>query len=99
LHSGIVRQLAPFIYKAQIKAKGSIRQAFISTHSVELLSDEGIAPEEILLFRPGDSGTKIVAAADEPLITASMEAGLTAAEAALPTTTDTKFIQLSLFDL
>lgn len=59
LHQGIVRQLASFIYRAQTRAKGGTRQAFISTHSVDLLSDPGISAEEILLFQPSSNDRQV----------------------------------------
>lgn len=99
LHQGIVRQLAPFIHKAQTKPKASKRQVFISTHSVDLLSDPGIGAEEVILFSPGHNGTEVRSAAGYQEIVRLMEEGLTAADAALPATEDVRFLQLRLFNL
>ena len=60
LHSGIVENLAEFLYRAQQRKN---RQILISTHSSELLSNEGIGLEEVLLLTPTDDGnTKIKSA-------------------------------------
>jgi hypothetical protein len=98
LHQAVVQRLAPFISQAQTR-RGSHRQAFISTHSVDLLSDEGIAPEEILLFTPTENGTNIEVGAERDDIRALMQSGLTAADAALPKTHSHQMSQMSLFEL
>jgi predicted ATPase len=84
LHSAIVRQLPPFIARAQRRAAG--RQAIISTHSDDMMSDPGIAASEILLVRPVREGSDVVVGADRADITAAMDAGLTASEAVMPKT-------------
>lgn len=66
LHSGIVRNLAGLVHKAQ-RGKKSRHQIFISTHSAELLSDAGIDGGEILLLQPSlvsGKGTTITPSAD-----------------------------------
>jgi predicted ATPase len=84
LHTALVRQLAPFIGRAQRAAGG--RQAFISTHSDELMSDEGIGPNEILLVRSAAEGSEVVRGADISDIRIALEAGLTAADVVMPMT-------------
>ncbi|MBX3659725.1 MAG: AAA family ATPase [Ramlibacter sp.] len=84
LHTALVRQLAPFIARAQRTAGG--RQAFISTHSDELMSDEGIGPNEILLVRSAAEGSQVVHGADIAEIRIALEAGLTAADIVMPMT-------------
>lgn len=84
LHAALVRQLAPFISRAQRMAGG--RQAFISTHSEELMNDEGIGPNEILLVRTATEGSEVVHGADIAEIRNALEAGLTAAQAVMPLT-------------
>lgn len=98
LHQAIVQRLAPFIQQAQTR-KGADRQAFISTHSVDLLSDPGIGAEEILLLTPTPNGTTIKAGAEIDDIRSLMEQGLTAADAALPATHSERMSQMSLFEL
>lgn len=84
LHSAIVRQLAPFIARAQRGAGG--RQAFISTHSDSLMADVGIAANEVLLVRPVREGSEVILGADHTEIREAMQAGLTPAEAIMPIT-------------
>ncbi len=90
LHTAFVARLAPFIARAQKRSSG--RQILLSTHSAGLLSDEGIGPDEIVLIRPAKAGAKAgegseaVSGASQAQIRSLMEAGLTAAEAALPRT-------------
>jgi predicted ATPase len=93
LHSAIVRKLAPFIHRAQQAGQG--RQVLLSTHSVELLADEGIAAEEILLVQPGQEGSKVIEGAKRADIMRLMEKGLPASEAVLP---HTEVGSLPLFD-
>lgn len=92
LHTALVRQLAPFVARAQRAAGG--RQAFISTHSDELMSDEGIGPNEILLVRAVAEGSTVVLGADLAEIRTALEAGLTAADVVMPLTAQA---QLALF--
>ena len=84
LHTALVRLLAPFIARAQRIAGG--RQAFISTHSDELMGDEGIGPNEILLVRSATEGSIVVHGADIAEIRTALEAGLTAADVVMPMT-------------
>ena len=84
LHTALVRQLAPFIYRAQRVAGG--RQAFISTHSDELMSDEGIGPDEILLVRSASEGSEVVHGADIEGIRQALDGGLNVADVVMPMT-------------
>ena len=84
LHTAIVRQLPPFIARAQRRAWG--RQAFVSTHSDDLMADLGIAANEILLVRPVQEGSEVVVGASQVDILKSMEAGLSASEVVMPRT-------------
>ncbi len=59
LHPGIVRHLSQMMLSIQRQQKLAFRQTFVSTHSSDLLNDEGIAPDEVLLFLPDDNGTQI----------------------------------------
>lgn len=84
LHTALVRQLAPFIARAQRMAGG--RQAFISTHSDELMSDQGIGPNEILLVRSASEGSVVIHGADIAGIREALEGGLTVADVVMPMT-------------
>jgi predicted ATPase len=97
LHTAVVKGLAPFINRAQRSGGG--RQVILSTHSENLLSDPGIAPEEVLLVQPANEGSEVIAGAKLPDVQALMMKGLTAAEAILPKTSSLSASgQLSLLD-
>lgn len=93
LHSALVRKLAPFIARAQ-RGKNS-KQVILSTHSVDLLTDQGIAPEEIVLIQPDKDGSKAISAASIQAIKSLMECGIPASEAVMPRT---EYSRLPLFD-
>ena len=84
LHTHIVTKLAHFIHRAQDTGHG--RQVIISTHSEHLLSDAGIAPEEILLVRPAKEGSEVESGARLTRVTRLMKAGLLPSEAVMPET-------------
>ena len=73
------------------------RQILISTHSYELLTDEGIAPEELVLLRPTRDGTVVQLAAGDSEIRALLESGETAAAVAMARTAPEAAAQLALF--
>ena len=83
LHSAIVKRLPSFIFKFQRRKKG-IRQVIVSTHSYEILSDEGIGGDEVLVLLPTKESTKIIKAIDDPEIRKYLEAGFNPAEAIIP---------------
>ena len=80
LHPGVVRRLA------SLARAESPRQTIISTHSLDFLSDEGIAAEEVLLLEPTSEGTRVRVASDDQQIRALLEGGLSIGEAVLPST-------------
>lgn len=93
LHSGILERLAPFI--ARMQRRGHDRQVLITTHSEKLLSDPGIAPEELLLIVPAErGGSAVKVAARMPVVERAMRAGLSAGQAAQPLT---RTKQMTLF--
>jgi len=96
LHSEIIRHLAEMMALMQ---KRTNRQIMVSTHSMELLSNPGIPAEEIFLLTPGNNGTMIQTGAAITEIKALMEAGLSAAEAAIPHTVPENVSQLSRINL
>lgn len=97
LHPGVVRRLPQMIYQIHKQQKVAARQIFISTHSREMLSDEGIAPDEVLLLLVSEDGTTIEVGASNSEIVAELDAGLTIAEVVLPRTEAPDLYQLSLF--
>lgn len=94
LNSGIVSGLPALIHRIQKLRK---RQVILSTHSADLLSDKGIAGEEVLLLTPSVEGTKVDLASSIQEVKHLLEGGLSVAEAALPRTTPPKANQLDLF--
>lgn len=99
LHTGVVRHLVQMIIRIQRQMRSTPRQVFISTHSYELLSDQGIAPDEVLLLHIPESqeGTEIMLAASDSAILNELQSGFTIAEAVLPRTEPPAVNQLALF--
>ncbi|MGD9138462.1 MAG: AAA family ATPase, partial [Desulfobacterales bacterium] len=95
LNSAIIRRLPGLMWRIQEKRK---RQVLISTHSDELLSDEGIGGEEVLLLTPYPEGTKVELASSKKEVKTLLDGGLPVAEAALPMTAPKNIRQLSLFN-
>ena len=94
LHTEVIRHIPQVMARLGRK---SGRQMIVSTHSAELLSDEGIAPEEVLLLFPSPEGTTIQAASDDAQVRALLEGGTTIAEAVLPRTAPLNAEQLNFF--
>lgn len=92
LNAGIVRKLAPLMYKINRKR----RQIILSTHSSELLSDPGIGGEEVLLLTPRAEGTEVMLASSDQEIKDLLEGGMTIANAVLPRTVPPDLSQLEL---
>jgi hypothetical protein len=84
-------------HKAAVFGRKAGRQIIVSTHSAEILSDEGIAPEEVLLLFPAPEGTTMKAASDDLQIRALLEGGVRMADAVLPRTAPANADQLRLF--
>ncbi|RMD60167.1 ATP-binding protein, partial [Candidatus Parcubacteria bacterium] len=81
LHPEIVRRLPTIFYRIN-RSRREQRQLIISTHSEEMLSDKGIAPEEVLRLEPGPSGTRICP--PDEADRQAMAKGLTAADVLMP---------------
>lgn len=93
LHQGIVRHIPGMMAAIQ---KEHSRQILVSTHSDDLLRDEGIAPDEVLILRPTANGTTVETGLEIEVVKRLLEAGLTVAEAALPLTQPPDAEKLSL---
>jgi predicted ATPase len=93
LHPAVVRHIPSMMAKAGGRQG---RQVLITTHSEELLTDPGIAPEEVLLLQPGKDGTEARLASLDADIQALARAGLSMADAALPRTAPSDTAQLAL---
>jgi predicted ATPase len=94
LHPGVVRVLPQMLARAQRRAG---RQAFLSTHSPDLLNDEGIGLDEVLLLTPGREGTEVRTAGSQQGICALLAGGMPLADAIIPMTAPKQAAQLALF--
>ena len=95
LNNGIVKKLAPLIYRMQKKRK---RQVLISTHSESLLSDNGIDGREVLFLQPGLEGTSVEVSTNIQDINILLESGLSVGEVILPKSIPENLIQLEMFE-
>jgi predicted ATPase len=93
LNNEIIKQLPGIFSRIARKNK---RQMMISTHSYELLTDKGIAPEEIVVLTSAGEGTKAEVVASDPTNVKLYKSGLTLAEIALPLAAPKDAEQLSL---
>jgi len=94
LHPEIVRVLPQMLARIQRRTS---RQVFLSTHSPDLLRDEGIGLDEVLLLRPGTEGTEVTTASSHQDIRDLLNGGLSIADAVIPKTRPDHAAQLSLF--
>jgi hypothetical protein len=94
LHPEIVRVLPQMLARVQRRTG---RQIFLSTHSPDLLLDEGIGLGEVLLLVPGTEGADAKLAASCQDIRHLLDSGLSLAEAVIPKTKPEQVAQLTLF--
>ncbi|WP_434385523.1 AAA family ATPase [Melittangium boletus] len=94
LHSAVASQIPQILARLSQKKD---RQIFLSTHSADLLADEGIGAEEVLVLEPLEEGTRVTVARDDEQIRALLEGGLSAAEALIPRTTPPNAARLARF--
>ncbi len=93
LHPEIVRLLPQLFARIQ---RSSGRQVLLSTHSPDLLQDEGIGLDEVLLLEPGQEGTEVSLTADHAQVCELLEGGVSLGEAVLPQTRPRESAQLLL---
>lgn len=94
LHPEVVRYLPQMF--ARIQRKGG-RQVLLSTHSTDLLYDEGIGLDEVFLLIPESEGTAVRPASDFMEIQVLLQEGSTLGETVIPLTRPRHASQLSLF--
>lgn len=94
LHPDVVRSLPQIFARMQRRAG---RQVLVSSHSADLLRDEGIGLDEVLLLRPNPEGTIVQPATDLSQVRALVEGGVPLPDALLPETSPPKARQLALF--
>lgn len=93
LHPEVVGFLPQMFARMQ---RRSGRQMIVSTHSAELLRDEGIGLDEVLLLTPSPEGTRVTSATAFPEIETLLNGGSTLSEAVMPLTRPTAAHQLAL---
>jgi len=94
LHPEVVRVLPQMFARIQRRTG---RQVLLSTHSTDLLRDEGIGLDEVLLLQPGAEGTSVQPASDFKEIESLLKGGVSLADAVMPRTRPERAQQLSLF--
>jgi len=94
LHPEIIRLLPQMFARVQRRTG---RQIFISTHSPDLLRDEGIGLDEVLLFVPETEGTTVSTTETHQDIKDLLQGGLSLADVVIPKTRPEKAQQLTLF--
>ncbi|MGD9896641.1 MAG: AAA family ATPase [Candidatus Methylacidiphilaceae bacterium] len=92
LHAGIVRLLPQMLARVQRRTG---RQIFLSTHSGDLLRDDGIGLDEVLLLLPSAEGTQVKLATEFPEIDALLKGGSSLPDAIEPKTRPEKAEQLA----
>jgi len=97
LHPAVVRHIVPMMGRVTRRARGQRRQVIVSTHSIELLDDEGIGGEETLMLVPGKGGTEARAARDVAEVRALLENGMTVGRVVLDHVAPENAEQLTLF--
>jgi len=94
LHPEVIRFIPQMFARIQGR---SGRQVLISTHSSDLLRDDGIGLDEALLLQPSGEGTTVKTAASCGEIKALLEGGMSLADAVIPRTRPENVEQLMLF--
>ncbi len=94
LHAAVVRHLPTMMTRA---SRGFQRQIIVSTHSVDLLSDQGIAPEEVILLEPTDDGTAAYLSSGIKDIQILLEEGIPVGDVVLSRTAPQSAQQLAMF--
>lgn len=94
LHPEVVRFVPQMLARIQ---RSTGRQMLVSTHSSDLLRDEGIGLDEVLLLEPGTEGTSVHAASEFQEIRALLEGGVSLDEAVIPRTSPRNAQHLTLF--
>ena len=98
LHYGVVQLLPQLMYAIQRSHQSKpFRQTFISTHSPELLEDEGIGAHETLLLHQSEKGTEVHLCAESKTIIQELKAGLSIADVALARTRPADLVHVALF--
>ena len=95
LHSEVIRYVPQMFAHMQ---RRSGRQVMVSTHSTDVLRDDGIGLDEVLLLLPGSEGTLVRPASRFREIKDLLSGGSSLADAVIPWTKPARAQQLSLFE-
>lgn len=96
LHPALVRYLPQLMNEIQRVRRKALRQVILSTHSPELLMDEGIGAHEVLLIRPAMEGSEVILGADNSDIMNELQHGLAMSEIVMSRTQPSALEQLLL---
>ncbi|MBI5852707.1 MAG: AAA family ATPase [Planctomycetes bacterium] len=96
LHPAVVRHIPQMLHRLE-RARG--RQVILSSHSSDLLLDEGIGAEEVLLLEPTKDGTSVHVAASIGEVVDMLRSGIPLAEVVAERSAPRDASQLLLFDL
>jgi len=94
LHPEVVSFIPQMFARIQ---RRSGRQILLSTHSADLLRDEGIGLDEVLLLIPSSEGTEVMVAKAIEEIQTLLRGGMSLAEVVIPRTRPAGAEQLPLF--
>lgn len=94
LHPEVIRYIPQMFARAQRRFG---RQVFVSTHSSEILRDEGIGIDEVLLLFPDEGGTNVKPAGCIEEVESLLQEGQSLADIVIPQTGPLKAYQLTLF--
>ena len=94
LHPEVVRYIPQMFARAQSRVG---RQVLVSTHSPDLLRDNGIGIDEVLLLQPSEEGTEVQPAGKFAEIRTLLQSGVEMAEVAMARTRPRGSEQLALF--
>jgi predicted ATPase len=95
LHPAVVRHIPTLLASVQRSRAG--RQILLSTHSRDLIAEEGIGLNEVVILEPGNEGTTVRLAAEYPDIINMVEGGVPLSDVLVPRTSPEGVEQLSLF--
>jgi Predicted ATPase len=95
LHPEVVRYIPLMFARVQ---KRRHRQIIVSTHSAEMLHDEGIGLNEVLLLTPTPEGTSVRPLASVHEASALLSGGSTVGDIAMAHTRPDKARQLALIE-
>lgn len=94
LHPGVIEHVPQMLAQMQLRTG---RQTLISTHSPELLRDEGIGLNEVILVKPEREGASVCRATDLADARILLEAGVPLNDVVLPATQPDGASQLAMF--